>query len=247
MAAIAYREIQPAQTCAAIVGSLNEPQCGVVQGDGKGPIGSGNGKPQNLGPEFREQQRVRALQLHTDHIDSHILTDLVFPAVSADRHPVAGEVLVLVPLDLKEGRDHVARVQLAKVPAVALGLVGDPDLVFERVGPHGLLIGKGVRLGDHHITTVAAAPVQIAAAGGALSQRRDHYEEVAANRQQRVFQPEGTHARVYIASLQPKDVGKVLNGRLQLVGHQTDLSQLDRHGLGSPVSSQPHRLDVYDC
>ena len=87
------------------------------------------------------------------------LVDLVFPLQASGWLPVAVEVVLLVPVDLKEGGPHVARVNLAYVPGVAMTFVCDSNPIVECSLTYRLLGHFVVRLTDDHIPAITPTPI----------------------------------------------------------------------------------------
>jgi hypothetical protein len=74
-----------------------------------------------------------------------------------------------------------------------------------------------VALQDYHVTSVATTPFQVAASGCAFLNRRDHFEELAANREQRVLESERLHSGIAMADLESKHSAQVIDYRCELV------------------------------
>ena len=92
-------------------------------------------------------------------IHRHGLVDLVLPLQASGWLPVAAEVVVLVPVDLKEGGSHVARVNLAYIPGVPITFVCDSNPVVECPLTYRLLGRFVICLTDDHVTTITPTPI----------------------------------------------------------------------------------------
>ena len=82
-----------------------------------------------------------------------------------------------------------------------------------------------VALRDDHVATVAAAPLEIAAARRVLLERRHDLEKLAPDGKQRVLEPEALDPRVDVAHLEPEDLLQLVDGARKIVRNQADLSQ----------------------
>ena len=103
--------------------------------------------------------------------------------------------------------------QLADVPVLSLGFHGDARAAIERTLAHGPLRRLVDALGDHHVAPVAAAPVQVASAGGAFFHGCHHLEEVASDWHQRVLEAPLSDTGIDEAGLDAEDVGEIVYGR----------------------------------
>ena len=119
--------------------------------------------------------------------------------------------------------------QLADDVVVALGLHGDTDAGVERALADGLLRLPVTALANHHVTAVSASPVEVAASGGVLLDRRDHLEKVAADRHEGILEPERADPGIDEARLDAEHAAEVVDDGLEFVGDQGDLPQLDGH------------------
>ncbi len=86
-----------------------------------------------------------------------------------------------------------------------------------------------VALADDHVAAVAAAPLEIAAAGSAFLDRRDHLDEIIADWQQRIFQPEHSDSGIDVTDLESEHALQIIDHRRELVGDQRNLAKLNRH------------------
>src|SRR5271155_2923511 len=87
-----------------------------------------------------------------------------------------------------------------------------------------------VGLADNHVTAVAAASLEGTAARGAFLDRSDHFDEVVADRQQRVLQAERSYAGIDVADFESEHGFEVIDHRRELVGDQSNLAKSNRHG-----------------
>tara|TARA_B110000014_G_scaffold255505_1_gene237443 strand:- start:2115 stop:2414 length:300 start_codon:yes stop_codon:yes gene_type:complete len=87
------------------------------------------------------------------------LVDLILPLQASGWLPVAVEVVVEVPVDFKERGSHVAGVDLAYVPGIAMTFVRDSNSIIECSLTYRLLGHFVVRLTDDHIPTITPAPI----------------------------------------------------------------------------------------
>src|SRR5277367_2385051 len=92
--------------------------------------------------------------------------------------------------------------QLHHVISAALALPRDSDAHRKRALAPLELRRVALALADDHVTAVAAAPLEIAPAGSAFLDRRDHLDKVAADRQQRILQPEHSNAGIDVTDLE---------------------------------------------
>src|SRR6185312_179672 len=75
------------------------------------------------------------------------------------------------------------------------------------------------------VAGVAAAAGQIARARGVVAERRDHLQELAADRHDDVLEPEMGDARIAEADLQVEHLAQLSADRLELPGDEGDLAQ----------------------
>src|ERR1700679_4113889 len=87
-----------------------------------------------------------------------------------------------------------------------------------------------VGLADHHVAAVAAASLEIASARGAFLDRSDHFDEVVADRQQRILQAERADSGIDKADFESEHGLEVIDYRRELVGDQRNLAKSNRHG-----------------
>ena len=82
-----------------------------------------------------------------------------------------------------------------------------------------------VGLADHHVAAVAAASLEVAAARGAFLDRSDHFDEVVADRQQRILQAERSDSGIDVADFESEHGFEVIDHRRELVGDQRNLAK----------------------
>src|SRR5580658_8975132 len=82
-----------------------------------------------------------------------------------------------------------------------------------------------IGLADHHVTAVAAASLEVAAASGAFLDRSDHFDEVVADRQQRILQAERSYAGIDKADFESEHGVEVIDYRRELVGDERNLAK----------------------
>ena len=242
-------QIQAAQPVAAPVGRLHKADVDIVERHVQHRALAAHRQAGDLAPQFRQPDRIRPLQLHRGVVHGDGLIHLVEPLGAAGRFPVAGEVVGFVPVDLEERRLHVARMDLADVPVVAVHFPRDAHAVVQGALPHRLLVGARIRLADHHVAAVAVAPIQIAPGSGVLFHRHHHFEQVAADRQQRVDEAEPADARIDEAAVDAEDLLQVVDGGVQLPGNEADLAKLNGHVGSSRVEgmARPKRVSSTRC
>ena len=107
----------------------------------------------------------------------------------------AAELLV----DLEERATRVLGMHLhVPEPVRYLELVRDPDAELLHALAAGCVI---VALGDHHVAARTVPAFQVATARGALADRRDDFDELVPDGEQRVLEPESVDAGVAKADL----------------------------------------------
>ena len=88
-----------------------------------------------------------------------------------------------------------------------------------------------VALANDHVTAVALAALEVAAAGGALLDGGDHFEELAADGDDGVLEPEALDAGVDEADLDAEDGVQVGQDGPEFTGDESDLAQAQPHGV----------------
>src|SRR5262249_49630017 len=131
-----------------------------------------------------------------------------------------------------------ARMELQLVVFAVLNLVGDAHA--HRLAASAAR-GEIRALGDDHVAAVSAAPLEIAARGGAVPHRRHHLEEAVADGEERVLEAVLAHARVAIADLEAERLAEVLHDGRELASHQADLPHAKVHGRGHWMPPSPVR------
>src|SRR5690606_15738240 len=86
-----------------------------------------------------------------------------------------------------------------------------------------------VALADDHVPAVAAAALQVAAAGRPFFHRRDDLEELAADGQDAVLQPEPADPGVDVPHFEVEHGAKVGHHGLDVVGDEGDLAKAKPH------------------
>src|SRR6266481_4501633 len=94
--------------------------------------------------------------------------------------------------------------QLHHVISAALALPRHSDAHRHRAVAPLELRRVALALADDHVATVAAAPLEVTAARGPLLNRRDHLDEVVADRHERILQPEHSDSGIDVTDLEPK-------------------------------------------
>ena len=147
--------------------------------------------------------------------------------VRTGRAPRAVRILAAgLLVDLQERPAGVARVQLHVREAVVVELADDADAELVDPGPaSGVVVG----LGDDHVATVAAAPLEVALGGDALDDRGDDLQQLGADRHQRVVQPDAADVRVLVADGEAEDGDEVVDDGVAVLGDEGDLAQ-SQHG-----------------
>src|SRR5215469_13832234 len=147
-----------------------------------------------------------------------------------------GRLPAFLPAEGQHGRPHVAGMELELVILAVLDLVGNAHA--HRLAARAPWREVGA-LGDDHVATVAAAPIEKTPRGSAVAHRRYHLEESVTDGKERVLEPVLAHARVSVAHLETEDLAEVVNHGRKLAGHQADLPHAKIHGLGHGMSSFP--------
>jgi hypothetical protein len=99
---------------------------------------------------------------------------------------------------------------------------------------HAAFAGRVViALEDNHVAAITTAPVKIASSGGALTDRRHHFEKLIAHREHRVLQSEGGNCRVAIGDLQAENITKFIDHGSEFPCNQHNLSHAQPHGISS--------------
>ena len=111
-----------------------------------------------------------------------------------------------------------------EVGGVGRGTVVAPDVAnAEPVDPRPL--GQRVfALDDDHVAAVAAAAFEITPGRGAAARRRHHFEEVAADRQQRVLQSELADPGIAVTDLKTEHGGDFGDRRVELRSDKYELT-----------------------
>jgi hypothetical protein len=86
-------------------------------------------------------------------------------------------------------------------------------------------------LGNHHITAIAVASIEISTCRGIVLSRCNHLEEIAAHWHQIVLEAEFAYSRINVAAVDAKYCCKVVNHRGELLGYKANLSKVYRHYL----------------
>src|SRR5262249_25540405 len=131
-----------------------------------------------------------------------------------------GRLAAFLPAEGQHGRPHVARMELELLIVAVLDLVGDARA--QRLAACAPWREVGT-LGDDHVATIAAAPIEKAPRGCAVAHRRYHLEESVTDGKERVLEPILTHARVSVAHLEAENLAEGVDHGGELAGHQTDL------------------------
>ena len=84
-----------------------------------------------------------------------------------------------------------------------------------------------VDLEDRHVAAISGATIEQPAGSRPLLCRRDHFEELVADRHQGVVQAECGDAGVAEADVQPKPLAEGLDNRVEFASHEGHLSQSD--------------------
>src|SRR5262249_50072713 len=113
-------------------------------------------------------------------------------------------------------RPHVAGMELELLIVAVLNLVRDAHAHRFAARAPGAQVGA---LGDHHVATIAAAPIEKATRGGAVAHRRYHLEESVTDGKERVLEPVLAHAGVAVAHLKAKDLVDGVDHGGELAGH----------------------------
>src|SRR5579862_7201307 len=121
--------------------------------------------------------------------------------------------------------------QLHHVIPAALALPRDSNA--HRRGMFAALELRGMTLAltDDHVAAVTAASLEVTAAGSAVLDGRNHFDEVVADRQQRIFQPEHPNPGIDVTDLESKHSLEVVDDGRELVGDQRNLAKSNRHGI----------------
>ena len=90
-----------------------------------------------------------------------------------------------------------------------------------------------IDLGDHHVPAVAAPPFDVAAASSTISDWRDNFEHLRADRPQRVLESELLNAGVRKTRFGSKNTGDLGAYFLQVRSNHRDLTQSHPHA-GKP-------------
>ena len=112
-----------------------------------------------------------------------------------------------------------------------LALPRDSDVHRNRALAPLELRRVALALADDHVAAVAAAPLEVAAAGSAFLDGSDHFDEVVAYRQQRVLQAEHSNSGIDVADLESKHALQIIDDRRELVCDQRNLAKSNRHGV----------------
>jgi len=89
-----------------------------------------------------------------------------------------------------------------------------------------LPLGLRIRaLQQHHVPPVATTPFQVPSGGGIFLNRGNHLQEVPVDRHNCVLEPEIDHQWVPVGDIQTQHRRKIGHDRLQLLGHQANLTQ----------------------
>ncbi|MGK2965665.1 MAG: hypothetical protein ACSLFM_08650 [Tepidiformaceae bacterium] len=92
-----------------------------------------------------------------------------------------------------------------------------------------------ITLGDDHVPAIAPAPFEVAPTRRTLGNRRDHFDQRIAERQQDVLEPVLRQPRVAVRDFDPEDRGEVVPNGLDGVTDERDLAKTKPHA-GSPGS-----------
>src|SRR5215813_9270790 len=144
-----------------------------------------------------------------------------------------GRLPAFLPAEGQHGRPHVAGMELELVILAVLDLVGNAHA--HRLAARAPWREVGA-LGDDHVAAVAAAPIEKAPRGGAVTHRRYHLEESVADGKERVLEPVLAHARVPVAHLEAEHLTEGVHDGRELAGDQTDLPHAKVHDLGHGIS-----------
>ena len=82
-----------------------------------------------------------------------------------------------------------------------------------------------VGVADHHVSAIAAQSLQLPPTGRAVADRRDHLDELGADGDHRVAQPEACDRRIVERDLQPEGIVQVADDDVEVVGDERDLAQ----------------------
>ena len=88
-----------------------------------------------------------------------------------------------------------------------------------------------IALADDHVAAVTVAALEIASCGGIFLHWRNHFDEVAAHRHQRVLEAEDRDVWVLEADFEAQHRLEVGNRGRELFGYQANLAKANRHWL----------------
>src|SRR5690242_14400345 len=215
--AIRHDDIDTAQTFAASVGCLDEADARVIERHLDTPARIvAQRKLRDTAPSFGQTARIRRLQFHRPKARDHVGAPRRIPIAAARGLPMSFGLALLVAVQLEECAACIGGMKLHTVKALGIVLPCDTDVEFRGAGLARRLRRLAVALAYHHVAAVAVAPLQIAAGGSVLLDRRHHLDKVATDRKERILQAEHFHSFVLEADLEPQY-------RLEIINHRREL------------------------
>ncbi len=136
-----------------------------------------------------------------------------------------------VPIHFEERAPGVGRMQLHAVKRLALVFPRDAHVERGGAGFARELSVVRIALADDHVAAVATPALEVTSGGGIFFDRRDHFEEVAADRHQRILKPEGRDRGVHEADVDREDRLEVIDDWRELFRYHADLTKSYRHAI----------------
>ena len=90
-----------------------------------------------------------------------------------------------------------------------------------------------IALQDDHVAAIAFAPFEIALPCGALTNRRNHLQELILDWQDRIFEPKYFDRRIAEGHFETEDLPQVVNHWGEVARNQYHLSESERHSRSS--------------
>ena len=73
------------------------------------------------------------------------------------------------------------------------------------------MLWQRIYLGDHHVTTVATASIQIATARRVFLNWGDYLEEIAADGHEVIFKAKFAYTRIYVAAVDAQNAAQIID------------------------------------
>jgi hypothetical protein len=255
---IIHQKIYSAQSFPTPVGSLDKTDARICERHLKPPARVLTQRDfSNTAPAIRQSAWIRGLQFDSPISVDNVSANSTGPFAATSWFPVSLRLAFGIPIEFKKGTASVRRMELHSMKTLGFVLPCDPDIHANGARLACQLGLMGIALADYHIATITIAPFEVTAGGGAFLDRRNHFDEIAANRHQRILQAKDRHSLIDETYFEVQNIPEIIDNGSKLVSYQTDLTEMDWHsgflrcflllGLRSPPFSSPERPRRKKC